>query len=150
MEPWPRASGLLLRRWPVLRAGFCWLCERWRQLSLCVCVASLLELLSTLGLGELLAERGCTLSPDPNPSQTHNWIFLQIHPLGFAALKRGTWLLPCPAQTEHWKRRQRLCQSFGRAEAFPRVFSASCCPVPCVSAPSWEDGTGGCKVKPQR
>lgn len=68
-EPWPRASGLLLWRWPVLRAGFCWLCQCWRQLSLCACVASLLELSSTLGLGELLAECVYPLSRPKSISQ---------------------------------------------------------------------------------
>lgn len=109
---------------------------------------------STFDLGELWAECTYPLSRPKSISQPYR-IFLQTHPLGSPALKRGRWLLPCPAQTEPGKRRERLCRSSGREEAFPGVPSGcfcttSCSPLPCASAPSREVGAGGCKVNPQR
>lgn len=94
-------------------------------------------------LGELLAER--TLCRPKSVAQLH-WTFLQIYPLGSPALKRGTWLLPCPAQTTHGKMLGEAVLQLQESGSFPQgffwvvLYRFGCCAVLCTSAPAEKSG----------
>lgn len=96
-------------------------------------------------LGELLAECTYPICRPKSVTQLH-WTFLQIYPLGLPALKRGTWLLPCSAQTTHGKTLGEAVLEPQENRGFPQGFfwvvlhHFGCCAVLCMSAPAEKSG----------